>query len=79
MAIIDFTINNQIHLQAVPPDWPGGFWWHWLFFTVVIIGFVIKRLNRKKRIHKLEEYEALHSTDFDYGEVEKPDEDKPWD
>ena len=41
MAIIDFIINNQIHLQAVPPDWPGGFWWHWLFFTVVIIGFVL--------------------------------------
>ena len=52
----------------------------WILLAfVVIIGFVIKRLNRKKRIHKLEEYEALHSTDFDYGEVEKPDEDKPWD
>ncbi|MFC2000971.1 NADH-quinone oxidoreductase subunit NuoH [Chloroflexota bacterium] len=23
------------------PDWPGGFWWHWLFFTVVIIAFVL--------------------------------------
>ena len=41
MTIIDFSINNQIHLQMVPPDWPGGFWWHWLFFTVVIIGFVL--------------------------------------
>ncbi|MFC1918464.1 NADH-quinone oxidoreductase subunit NuoH [Chloroflexota bacterium] len=21
----------------MPPDWPGGFWWHWLFFTVIVI------------------------------------------
>ncbi len=41
MAIIDLSINNQFHLQAVPPDWPGGFWFHWLFFTVVIIAFVL--------------------------------------
>ena len=41
MAIIDFSINNQVYFQAVPPDWPGGFWWHWLFFTVVIIGFIL--------------------------------------
>lgn len=37
----DFIINNQVHLQSLPPDWPGGFWWHWLFFTVVLIGFVL--------------------------------------
>ena len=41
MTIIDFSLNNQVLLQAVPPDWPGGFWWHWLFFTIVIIGFVL--------------------------------------
>ena len=41
MAITDFSINAQVHLQTLPPDWPGGFWWHWLFFTVVIIGFVL--------------------------------------
>jgi NADH-quinone oxidoreductase subunit H len=27
--------------KALPPDWPGGYWWHWLFFTVVIIVFVL--------------------------------------
>jgi len=27
--------------QVLPPDWPGGFWWHWLVFTVIIIGFVL--------------------------------------
>jgi NADH-quinone oxidoreductase subunit H len=41
MAIFDFSINSQVRFQAVPPDWPGGFWWHWLFFTVVIIAFVL--------------------------------------
>lgn len=41
MAVTDFIINAQGHLQAVPPDWPGGFWWHWLFFTVVLIVFVL--------------------------------------
>lgn len=41
MAIIDFVINSRVPMQALPPDWPGGFWWHWLFFTVVIIGFVL--------------------------------------
>ncbi|MFH0914107.1 MAG: NADH-quinone oxidoreductase subunit NuoH [Chloroflexota bacterium] len=28
-------------LVPLPPDWPGGFWWHWLFFTVVIIAVVL--------------------------------------
>ncbi|MBN1176366.1 MAG: NADH-quinone oxidoreductase subunit NuoH [Dehalococcoidales bacterium] len=28
-------------MAAVPPDWPGGYWWHWLFFTVVLIAFVL--------------------------------------
>ncbi|MFC1872203.1 NADH-quinone oxidoreductase subunit NuoH [Chloroflexota bacterium] len=27
--------------QALPPDWPGGFWWHWVIFTVGIIGVVL--------------------------------------
>lgn len=28
------------NLQTLPPDWPGGFWWHWLLFTVIIIAAV---------------------------------------
>ncbi|MFC1902126.1 NADH-quinone oxidoreductase subunit NuoH [Chloroflexota bacterium] len=28
-------------MQAVPPDWPGGYWWHWLVFTVGLIAFVL--------------------------------------
>ena len=33
---------NQIHYQqTLPPDWPGGFWWHWLVFTLIIIVFFL--------------------------------------
>ncbi len=29
-------------LAAVPPEWPGNnFWFHWLFFTVIILVFVL--------------------------------------
>jgi NADH-quinone oxidoreductase subunit H len=28
-------------LATLLPDWPGGFWWHWLLFTVIIIAFVL--------------------------------------
>jgi NADH-quinone oxidoreductase subunit H len=28
-------------VQATPADWPGGYWWHWLFFTVIIIAFIL--------------------------------------
>ncbi len=41
MSMLDFSINSRVLMPAVPPDWPGGFWWHWLFFTVVIIAFVL--------------------------------------
>ncbi|MDD4052677.1 MAG: peptidase MA family metallohydrolase [candidate division Zixibacteria bacterium] len=52
----------------------------WILLAVIaVVGFIIVRLRRHKRIEQLDEYDALHSTDFDYGEVEKPDEDKPWD
>jgi NADH-quinone oxidoreductase subunit H len=27
--------------QALPPDWPGYPWWHWLVFTVIGIAFVL--------------------------------------
>ncbi len=26
--------------KALSPDWPGGFWWHWLVFTIIIVPFV---------------------------------------
>jgi len=47
VAITDFSISNLGRLQTLPPDWPGewlgvgGFWWHWLLFSVVIIACVL--------------------------------------
>jgi NADH-quinone oxidoreductase subunit H len=41
VAIFDFTVNSRLPMAVVPPDWPGGYWWHWLFFTVAIIAFVL--------------------------------------
>ncbi|MFC1966055.1 NADH-quinone oxidoreductase subunit NuoH [Chloroflexota bacterium] len=35
------VISLERYWQTLPPDWPGGFWWHWLFFTVIIIAFVL--------------------------------------
>jgi NADH-quinone oxidoreductase subunit H len=41
VAIANFGINTLERLETLPPDWPGGFWWHWLVFTVIIIAFVL--------------------------------------
>ncbi|MCJ7605898.1 MAG: NADH-quinone oxidoreductase subunit NuoH [Dehalococcoidales bacterium] len=40
MTIPD-AIITALPSAPVPPDWPGGYWWHWLFYTVVLIGFVL--------------------------------------
>jgi NADH-quinone oxidoreductase subunit H len=34
-------LGGPIPLQVTPADWPGGYWWHWLFFTVAIIVFML--------------------------------------
>ncbi len=41
MSIADIGVNSVARLAVLPPDWPGGFWWHWLVFTVIIIAFVL--------------------------------------
>jgi NADH-quinone oxidoreductase subunit H len=42
VVLVNYMINRLPSLAAVPPDWPGNsYWWHWLFFTVVLIGFVL--------------------------------------
>ena len=41
MTITNLGVNNLGHLPTLPPDWPGGFWWHWLFFSVIIIAFAL--------------------------------------
>ena len=50
-----------------------------LLALVIVVGFIINRIKRKKRLDEFDEYDKYHSTDFDYGNVEEPDEDKPWD
>lgn len=50
-----------------------------LLAMVIVVGFIINRIKRKKRLDEFDEYDKYHSTDFDYGNVEEPDEDKPWD
>ena len=40
MAIADLVLNN-LPMKVTPPDWPGGYWWHWLFFTIALIVFVL--------------------------------------
>jgi NADH-quinone oxidoreductase subunit H len=41
VTVIDSAVNIPLPMAAVPTDWPGGYWWHWLFFTVVLINFVL--------------------------------------
>jgi NADH-quinone oxidoreductase subunit H len=39
--IVGPGLNLTQYWSAVAPDWPGGFWWHWLVFSVIIIVFVL--------------------------------------
>ena len=41
MAITALGANAVVFSSSLPPDWPGGFWWHWLVFTVIVIAFVL--------------------------------------
>ena len=41
MSVVSLSINNLGYSATLPPDWPGGFWWHWLLFTVIILAFVL--------------------------------------
>ena len=41
MVLSNPGINTLFRAASLPPDWPGGFWWHWLVFTVIILAFVL--------------------------------------
>ena len=41
MTIANLSVDTLSRLQGLAPDWPGGFWWHLLLFTVLIIAFVL--------------------------------------
>jgi len=40
VTIANPGIGAVERLNTLPPDWPGGFWWHWLLFTVLTIAVV---------------------------------------
>jgi hypothetical protein len=47
----------------------------WLFLALlVVVGFFVKYRQRRKYYEKWEEDEKLHSTDFDYGDPERPEQ-----
>ena len=39
--IVNSGPNLAYYGQSIPADWPGGFWSHWLVFTVIILAFVL--------------------------------------
>ncbi len=41
MIIPNPDTGLERYWQALPPDWPGGFWAHWLVFTIITIAFVL--------------------------------------
>jgi len=41
LIISNLGLSLEQYFQTLPPDWPGGFWWHWLVFTVIVIAFVL--------------------------------------
>ncbi|MCK4461083.1 MAG: LPXTG cell wall anchor domain-containing protein, partial [candidate division Zixibacteria bacterium] len=56
------------------------FFWLGLAMIVIIAAFLRYR-KRRKYYKQWEEEEKLHSTDFDYGDPDNPeqiDDDEPW-
>jgi NADH-quinone oxidoreductase subunit H len=41
MALTELINNARLPLSVTPADWPGGYWWHWLFFTIALIVFIL--------------------------------------
>ena len=41
MAIYNQGFSQLNHLAALPPDWPGNYWLHWVVFTVIVLGFIL--------------------------------------
>jgi NADH-quinone oxidoreductase subunit H len=41
VIITEVAAQTPPAMQVTPADWPGGYWWHWLFFSVVLIAFML--------------------------------------
>ena len=37
----DFGWERLMPMKALPPDWPGNVWWHWVIFTLILIVFML--------------------------------------
>ncbi len=35
------TPASALFPLALAPDWPGGFWWHFIIFTIALIAFIL--------------------------------------
>ena len=56
--------------------------WFWLALAIIlVVGAFWKYSQRRKYYKKWEAEERLHSTDFEYGDPDNPeqtDDDEPW-
>ncbi len=54
----------------------------WIALAVVLIAGGVRSIRRRRQYYEeLDEHDKLHSTDFDYGDPdnpEQPDDDEPW-
>jgi NADH-quinone oxidoreductase subunit H len=41
VVLLENAIINSIPAAAVASDWPGGYWWHFVFFTIGLIAFIL--------------------------------------
>jgi NADH-quinone oxidoreductase subunit H len=41
VILLQNAVINSLPAAPVPPDWPGGYWWHFLFFAVALIAFIL--------------------------------------
>ncbi len=42
MSVFNPSFSPVNHyLETLPPDWPGGYWWHLLVFAIIILAFVV--------------------------------------
>jgi len=41
MAVILAPTYINLQSASLPADWPGGFWWHWLLLSILLIGFLL--------------------------------------
>lgn len=75
---IRLYLVNRFNLTGLVADTM----YFWLALAlIVIVGFILNRIRRRRYYRQWEESEKLHSTDFDYGDPDNPeeiDDDEPW-